>query len=111
MKADRQRLVAMNRQMRRQQAQTKVAPRPAGPRTPMRPTALAGGAARPGGTRGSMLRPNWIRDIWSELKKVQWPTRQEAWNLTLVVILVSVVVGAALGGLDTAFGWFLQHIA
>jgi preprotein translocase subunit SecE len=57
-----------------------------------------------------MFRPTWLQDIVSELKKVQWPTRSEAWNLTLVVILVSVVVGVALGAFDSAFGWFMEHI-
>ena len=33
----------------------------------------------------------------------------EAWHLTLVVILVSVVVGVALGAFDSGFGWFMEH--
>lgn len=97
----------MNREMRRQQERTKVT-KPA--RAPsLRPT-MAGGGAGGGGVRsGSMLRPNWIKDIFSELRKVQWPTREEAWHLTWVVVLVSLVVGVALGGLDSGFGWFLEH--
>ncbi|MHB8574192.1 MAG: preprotein translocase subunit SecE [Dehalococcoidia bacterium] len=94
--------------MRRQQERTKTT-KPARAQA-LRP-ALAGGGAGGGGirSRGSMLRPNWFKDIFSELRKVQWPTREEAWHLTWVVVLVSLAVGVALGGLDSAFGWFLEH--
>lgn len=45
----------------------------------------------------------WWRETIGELKKVQWPTPQEAWRLTKIVILVIVVMGLLLGGLDFAF--------
>ena len=38
-----------------------------------------------------------------ELKKVVWPTRQETIRLTLVVIIISLIVGIFLGGLDFVF--------
>ena len=41
-----------------------------------------------------------IRDTRLELQKVTWPTRREAWNLTLVVIALSVALGIVLGGVD-----------
>lgn len=44
-----------------------------------------------------------IRDIRSELKKVVWPSREEATNLTMIVIGVSVAVGMFLGGVDFVF--------
>jgi preprotein translocase SecE subunit len=37
---------------------------------------------------------------WSELKKVAWPTRETVINLTLIVIGVSVAVGAYIAILD-----------
>jgi len=40
---------------------------------------------------------------------VTWPTREETLNLTLVVIVVSVVAGAFLGGVDMFFNWFINH--
>ncbi|MBI2953431.1 MAG: preprotein translocase subunit SecE [Chloroflexi bacterium] len=46
------------------------------------------------------------REIKSELKKVVWPSRQEATNLTMVVIGFSVAVGMFLGGVD----WLFQKI-
>jgi len=44
-----------------------------------------------------------IREIRSELRKVVWPTRQEAVNLTIIVIGVSAAVGVFLGLVDFAF--------
>ena len=41
-----------------------------------------------------------IRESRIELRKVVWPTRQEATRLTLVVIAVSAGVGLILGGFD-----------
>jgi preprotein translocase subunit SecE len=54
----------------------------------------------------------WARGIIAELRKVAWPTREEALKLTTVVIAISVVVGLFLGAVDAIFGalmhWFLQ---
>lgn len=44
-----------------------------------------------------------IREVIAELKKVTWPTRAEVIKLTLVVIILSVSVGAFIGGLDITF--------
>ncbi len=35
----------------------------------------------------------WFRDMKSELKKVQWPTRKQTINNTLIVIACVIVVG------------------
>ncbi|WP_026370714.1 preprotein translocase subunit SecE [Kallotenue papyrolyticum] len=42
----------------------------------------------------------WFRETRSELRKVVWPTREEALRLTRVVILISVAMGALLGAID-----------
>jgi len=44
-----------------------------------------------------------LREVRDELKKVVWPTRQETIRLTLVVIVISLIVGLFLGGLDFIF--------
>ena len=44
-----------------------------------------------------------VREICSELRKVVWPTRQEAINLTLIVIGVCAAVGLFLGLVDFGF--------
>jgi preprotein translocase subunit SecE len=57
----------------------------------------------------AFLRPRWVEDIISELRKVTWPTRQDTVNLTMVVIVVSVAVGLALGGIDILFNWLIEN--
>lgn len=44
-----------------------------------------------------------VREVITELKKVTWPTRGETIKLTLVVIVLSVAVGAFVGALDITF--------
>lgn len=41
-----------------------------------------------------------LKETRDELKKVVWPTRDEVIRLTSVVIIVSVIVGIFLGGID-----------
>ena len=43
------------------------------------------------------------RETTAELKKVSWPTRDEAIHLTKVVLVVIFVMGAFLGILDYLF--------
>ena len=45
----------------------------------------------------------YLRDVRAELKKVIWPSREQVVRATILVFIVSVVVGAFLGGLDYAF--------
>ena len=43
---------------------------------------------------------DFIRESKAELKKVTWPTRKQVWASTLVVVLLTLVVGLYLGGVD-----------
>jgi preprotein translocase subunit SecE len=45
----------------------------------------------------------YFRETLAELRKVSWPTRQEAIQLTLIVVVVVAVTSAFLGLLDYAF--------
>lgn len=47
-----------------------------------------------------MTPVSFLKEVQDELKKVVWPTRDEVIRLTVVVIFVSLVVGAFLGGID-----------
>jgi preprotein translocase subunit SecE len=49
-------------------------------------------------------------EVRDELKKVVWPSRQETIRLTVVILTVSLLVGAFLGGLDFAFTKLLQVV-
>ncbi len=42
-------------------------------------------------------------EVKAELLKVTWPTKDEVTRLTAVVIIISLVVGLFLGGLDFIF--------
>lgn len=42
----------------------------------------------------------WWRETVGELRKVTWPTRQETFRLTKIVLMVLAVMGIALGLLD-----------
>jgi preprotein translocase subunit SecE len=44
-----------------------------------------------------------IREVLAELKRVNWPTRQETIKLTVLVIIISVIVGIFIGGTDALF--------
>lgn len=39
-------------------------------------------------------------DTMSEIRKVNWPTREQTLNLTVLVIALSLVMGLLLGGID-----------
>jgi preprotein translocase subunit SecE len=52
----------------------------------------------------------YFRETWAELKKVRWPTRQEAQNLTLVVLAVTVGMAAILGLMDAFYSWLFRGL-
>jgi len=43
---------------------------------------------------------SFLNEVKEELAKVAWPTREQIIRYTVLVIIVSVVVGVFLGGLD-----------
>jgi preprotein translocase subunit SecE len=45
----------------------------------------------------------YFRETYFELKKVSWPTRPEAVNLTIIVVLVTTFLSIALAILDWLF--------
>lgn len=47
-----------------------------------------------------------ITETIGELRKVSWPTRQEAIRLTQIVIVVIFIMAAILGGLDWVYTKF-----
>jgi preprotein translocase subunit SecE len=51
---------------------------------------------------------NFFKESKSELKKVKWPTFKETLQYTLIVIIISLVVAAYLGGLDYIFSLLLR---
>ena len=52
----------------------------------------------------------YLDEVWSELKKVSWPTRDQVRNLTVLVFAISIVVGVYITVLDTVFRGFISVI-
>lgn len=57
----------------------------------------------------TLLFPSWASDIWSELRKVTWPSREDTWYLTFVVLIVASAFGVFLGGVDMFFNWAIDN--
>jgi len=45
----------------------------------------------------------YFKETRAELRKVNWPTRRQAINLTLIVLAVTVFMAALLGTIDYLF--------
>ena len=50
----------------------------------------------------------YLRETRAELRKVHWPTRQESWSLTMIVMSVTVTMALFLGLLDYLFSATLK---
>jgi preprotein translocase SecE subunit len=50
-------------------------------------------------------------EVWSELRKVSWPTREHVRNLTVLVFAISLVVGIYITILDTFFQSVIAALA
>ena len=44
-----------------------------------------------------------LNEAWSELKKVHWPTREQTRNLTVLVFVISAVIGVYIALFDVLF--------
>jgi preprotein translocase subunit SecE len=51
-----------------------------------------------------------IKESWSELKKVSWPNRTQVRNLTVLVFVVSFVVGLYITVADTFFDYVVRIV-
>jgi len=101
----------MSRAVRRMQAKEARTSEKAA-RNPMRsggqktPTSARAAAVQQ--ARNAWYKPRFLMDIISELRKVIWPTRQDVWHLTVVIVIVTIIIGAILGAIDISFGWIID---
>jgi len=51
---------------------------------------------------------SFLKEVRLEVKKVNWPTKQETLRYTLIVLGVSIGVALYLGGLDVVFKTILD---
>jgi preprotein translocase subunit SecE len=52
-----------------------------------------------------------IKESWSELKKVTWPNRIQVRNLTVLVFVISFVVGAFITVVDAGYDIIIRYLA
>ena len=52
----------------------------------------------------------YLAETREELQKVVWPTRDEAVNLTIVVLFVTALMTVLLGGIDLVFTELLDIV-
>ena len=54
------------------------------------------------------VRATMFDGLVSELKKVSWPSRKETIRLTVIVLLISLIIGAYVGIIDILLAKILE---
>jgi preprotein translocase subunit SecE len=103
------------RRARRQEADGKAAPEQPKiqQRARTRQQQVRPGATPPKqqtGRREAQPRGRFIRESWAELKKVEWPGRNQVTQATIVVIIACAIVGAYLYVCDLVFRNLVEQI-
>ena len=52
-----------------------------------------------------------LEEAWSELKKVTWPTREQTRNLTVLVFVISGLMGLYIAAFDALFTFIVSQLA
>jgi preprotein translocase subunit SecE len=53
---------------------------------------------------------NFLKEVKAEIKKVTWPSRNEVYSTTIVVILATFFFGFYLYFMDVIFSWVIKQI-
>jgi len=51
-----------------------------------------------------------FREVWVEMKRVSWLSQKDVLRYTLIVLGITIVAAAFLGGLDYIFQWIVQKL-
>ena len=51
-----------------------------------------------------------LRDVRAEIKKVTWPSKNEVYSTTIVVLIATAFFGVYLYLLDLFFSWLISQI-
>jgi preprotein translocase subunit SecE len=51
-----------------------------------------------------------LTEAYIELRKVTWPTRRDAWNMTIITIVVSAIMSGLLALSDFGLGHLLTYL-
>jgi preprotein translocase SecE subunit len=62
------------------------------------------------GRREPRQRGRFVRESWAELHKVEWPSRAQVVQGTIVVIIACVIVGTFLYTCDQVFKPFVRNV-
>ncbi len=61
-------------------------------------------------TRQQQAGGDFVRGVFTELRRVTWPTRNEWVSATVLTLLLVVGVGLYTYLLDQGFGWVIEHL-
>ncbi len=53
---------------------------------------------------------SFLREVRAELKKVTWPSRNEVYSTTIVVVLATIFFGFYLFFMDVVFSWLITKV-
>ncbi|MDH4221105.1 MAG: preprotein translocase subunit SecE [Candidatus Aminicenantes bacterium] len=53
---------------------------------------------------------NFLKEVKAEVKKVTWPSKNEVYSTTIVVILATFFFGFYLYFMDVIFSWVIKQI-
>ena len=62
------------------------------------------------GRREPRERGKFVKESWAELNKVEWPSRGQVVQGTIVVLIACIIVGAFLYGADQLFKPFVRNV-
>ncbi|MGH3130227.1 MAG: preprotein translocase subunit SecE [Gaiellaceae bacterium] len=110
-------MARQTRQQRRQRRQQRDGTAPAEPKLTQRARArqqqvrpASQPAKQQTGRRESAPRGRFVRESWGELRKVEWPRRNQVVTGTVVVIIACAIVGAYLWVADLAFKNIVERV-
>jgi len=62
------------------------------------------------GRREPRQRGRFVKESWGELQKVEWPSRAQVIQGTIVVLIACIIVGAYLYAADQTFKPFVRNV-
>jgi preprotein translocase SecE subunit len=99
------------RRQRRDQRKSSGSPKPVAQRSrqaQVRPGAQP--VATQTGRREPRERGRFVKECWAELKKVEWPSRSQVIQGTIVVIIACTIVGTYLYTADQLLKPFVRNV-
>lgn len=96
--------------MIRNKEQTNVQESKQGRSLDIRRKALAQRDSAQRGTKSQNFLIRYLQETGDELRKVTWPTREQTFRLTTIVLIAAVVSSIVLGTLNVLFEWLAAQL-